>query len=128
MSDDPKRLTREIQLSLGRKLREVYRAYVGLPLHLLSLARRVEAPVHHRDLPPPMDELAIPDREGFDPDTIHILTEAFHSAWNDLRTLKQNPATEDALARTLIILVKEGERNTSRLASRAVLQMIERRS
>ena len=40
--------------------------------------------------------------------------------------LKNNSATDEALARMLLSLVKERERNPSRLATRAVLKIIER--
>jgi hypothetical protein len=61
-------------------------------------------------VPRPFDELAVTDSDVLDPDTIRILVDAFDSAWNDLRALKKNPATEELLALTLIALMKEGER------------------
>ena len=132
MGDDRKRLPRDVQLALGRKLRDAYRATMDrLPLELVGLAHRVAAPADSRkrqDLPPPFDELGKADSDVLDPETIRILIDAFNRAWDDLRILNRNPATEEALALTLIVLVKEGERNPSQLATKAVLKMIQRRS
>jgi len=118
MGDEQKRLPRDIQISLGRKLRDIYRAYVGLPFPLLGLARRIPEPSSfktHREMPPQVYELSIVERDVLDPETIRILVDAYNKAWNDLRTLKKNPATNEALARML-----------SHLATKAVLKLIER--
>lgn len=132
MGDDRKRLPRDVQLALGRKLRDAYRATMDrLPLHLVGLAHRVEAPAddkRRQNIPPPFDELSNVESDVLDPDTIRILIDAFNRAWDDLQILNRNPATEEALALTLIVLVKEGERNPAQLATKAVLKMIQRRS
>lgn len=132
MGDERKPLPRDVQISLGRKLRDVYCATMDrLPLHLVGLAHRVEEPAGHQrrqNIPPPFDELSNVESDVLDPDTIRILIDAFNRAWDDLQTLNRNPATEEALALTLIVLVKEGERNPSQLATKAVLKMIQRRS
>jgi hypothetical protein len=121
-----------VQIALGRKLRDVYRATMDrLPLDLVGLAHRVKMPPDSRkrpDIPPPFDELSNVESDVLDPDTIRILIDAFNRAWDDLQILHRNPATEEALALTLIVLVKEGERNPAQLATKAVLKMIQRRS
>ena len=125
IGDNHKRLPREVQIALGRKLRDVYRSYVDrLPLHLVGLAHRVTDVDNRHPVPLPFGELRNLDRDVFDPDTIRILDEAFDKAWNDLQSLKKNPATEDSLALVLMALVKEGERNPSQLATKAVLKLI----
>jgi hypothetical protein len=132
MGDDRKPLPRDVQLALGRKLRDAYRATMDrLPLDLVGLAHRVKAPADFQkrpDIPPPLDALRTADSDVLDPETIRILIDAFNRAWEDLQILHGNPATEEALALTLIVLVKEGERNPAQLATKAVLKMIQRRS
>ena len=92
MGDEQKRLPRDIQISLGRKLRDIYRAYVGLPFPLLGLARRIPEPSSFKtpEMPPQVYELSIAERDVLDPETIRILVDAYNKAWNDLRTLKKS--------------------------------------
>jgi hypothetical protein len=58
----------------------------------------------HRNMLPSVDDRAIPERDVLDPETIRILVDAYNKAWDDLRTLKNNPATDEALALMLIFL------------------------
>jgi hypothetical protein len=123
-----KKLSRAVQGVIGEALRDHYRAFVkSLPLHLVGLAHRVGA--QHNDavasaVPSPFEQLRSQNREAFDPLTVRILVEAFDKAWCDLESLKSNPATQKSLALLLLELVKEGERNPSHLASKAVLRLI----
>ena len=123
-----KKLSQAVQRAIGGALRDHYRAFVdSLPLHLVGLAHRVDpmrAEGVRSQLPSPFDQLEAQNLEVFDPLTLRILVDAFDKAWRDLESLKTNPATQKSLALLLFDLVKEGERNPSQLASKAVLRLI----
>jgi hypothetical protein len=125
--DQRKGLSRELQFSLGEKLRELYRTFVqSVPLHFIILARRVgDATSEKGSRPNPISEtLDNMSRSAFDPETVEILDEAFEKGWKDLDSLTTNPATQSALAVRLIALLNKGERNPSRLATKAVLELV----
>jgi hypothetical protein len=117
-------LPRDVQLALGEQLREAYSGFVGrLPWNLISLARRVKDDPSEGQAraEPIVDNMGLVDRAVFDPATIAILQSAFEKAWSDLQSLRHNPSSREALALRLMALVNEGERNPSRLATKAVL-------
>jgi hypothetical protein len=123
-----KKLSRAVQGAIGEALRDHYCVFVAsLPLHLVGLAHRVgplRTDSKRSEMPSPFDQLHSQNLEVFDPPTLRILVEAFDKAWRDLDSLKTNPATQKSLALLLLDLVKEGERNSSQLASKAVLRLI----
>ena len=122
--NERKGLTRDLQISLGGRLRDHYYAVLqSLPLDLLLLARQIRGNAGGNDAS--ID--AAPgnnDWNSFDPETVEILNEAFDKAWQDLDHLTENPATRRVLATRLIALLNEGERNPSRLATKAVLELV----
>jgi len=125
--DERKGLSRELQSKLGVKLRDLYSSFVqSLPLHFVVLTRRVrDAGSAKSTRSDSMCEtVGNISADAFDPETIAILDEAFEKAWDDLDHLKTNPVTRNALAIRLIALLKEGERNPSRLATKVVLQLV----
>ena len=125
--NERKGLSRELQVNLGEKLRDLYSAYVqSLPLYLVALARRVRSVGSAKDTPSnSISEMAGNSvANAFDPETVAILDKAFENAWKDLDSLKANPVTRTALATRLITLLNEGERNPSRLATKAVLELV----
>ena len=122
-----KSLSRAVLITLGKKLGDSYRQYVAnLPLPLVGLAHRIEDAKGQevRSISTPFDELKKSGEDAFDPLAIRILVEAFDKAWNDLQSLKNNPVSEERLARLLMVFLKEGERNPSRLATKAVLTLL----
>ena len=125
--DERKGLSRELQINLGEKLRDLYSAYVqSLPLHLVVLARRVRSASSAKGTrSDPISEMVGNSVENaFDPETVAILDKAFENAWKDLDNLEANPVTRTALATRLITLLTEGERNPARLATKAVLELV----
>ena len=123
--DKHKGLPRELQISLGRMLRDYYNTFLqSMPLDLVLLARKIRGGQSARDNPPSVSELLRNHTNSFDPETVAILTEAFDRAWNDLNHLSANPATPRTLATRLLALLNEGERDASRMATKAVLELV----
>jgi hypothetical protein len=125
--DERKGLSRELQISLGEKLRDIYSTFIqSLPLHLVVLARKVRGggSAKSASFVALSETFGHISAESFDPETIAIVDEAFDKAWKDLDYLTTNPATRTALAIRLIALLKKGERNPSRLATKAVLELV----
>ena len=125
--DERTGLSRELQISLGEKLRELYSTFVqSLPLHFVVLARRVRGANSEKGTrsDSTSETLGKISGDGFDPETVAILGEAFEKAWKDLDNLTTNPATRTELAIRLIALLNEGERNPPRLATKAVLELV----
>lgn len=122
--NERKGLTRDVQISLGGRLRDHYSTLVqSLPLDLLLLSRKIRGNAGGADSSfnaPPRNA----EWNSFDPETVAILNEAFDKAWLDLDHLTANPATRRGLAKRLIALLNEGERNPSRLATKAVLKLV----
>ena len=124
--DDRKGLTRHLQISLGEKLREYYSGVLQtLPPDLVLLARKIRGDTTAKQNfhwgSEPLENIHV---DSFDPETVAILDEAFERAWRDLDHLTENPATRQCLATRLFELLKEGERNPSRLATKAVLELV----
>ena len=118
-----KKLSEAVQRAIGAGLRDHYRDFVNcLPLNLVGLAHRVEGT--RSTLPAPFNILHAENRELHDPLTVRILVEAFDKAWRDLESLNKNPTTQNSLALLLLEILKEGEQNPSRLASKAVLRLL----
>lgn len=116
MADTPG-LSRDLQLSLGKKIRESYSIFVqSLPLSLVALSRKIPNVPKSGGLRPSSASVTFENKSegGFDPETV----------WADLAYLETNPATPGALSLCLIALLNNGERNASRLASKAVLKLI----
>jgi hypothetical protein len=125
--DERKGLSRELQIKLGEKLRDLYSEFVqSLPLHLFVLAQRVRgAGSAKRTRSDSISEtLGNNCADVFDPETVAILDEAYEKAWKDLDRLKTNPVTRTALAICLFVLLNQGERNPSLLATKAVLKLV----
>jgi len=109
---------------LSRELRDHYSTFLQrLPLELVVLARKIRGSSSVKD-PSFTQPLGNPLWNSFDPETVAILNTAFEKAWHDLDHLTANPATRSALATRLIALLNEGERNPSRLATKAVLELV----
>jgi hypothetical protein len=122
--NERKGLTRELQISLGGRLRDHYNTFLqSLPLELVLLARKIRGNASAKD-PSFIEPLENTHWNSFDPETVAILNEAFEKAWQDLDHLTANPATRSVLATRLIALLNEGERNPSRLATKAVLELV----
>lgn len=122
--NERKGLSRELQISLGDRLRDHYSTFLQrLPLELVVLARKIRGSSSVKD-PSFTQPLGNPLWNSFDPETVAILNTAFEKAWHDLDHLTANPATRSALATRLIALLNEGERNPSRLATKAVLELV----
>jgi hypothetical protein len=125
--DERQGLSRELQIGLGEKLRELYSSLVqSVPLHFIMLARRIRNAGGETRAPagPSFEAAGEIGGHGYDPETVAILSEAFDKAWEDLEALSANPATHAALALRLIALLDEGERNPARLATKAVLELV----
>jgi hypothetical protein len=120
-------LSKDLQLSLGEKIREHYSAFVqSLPLSLVALSRKISDLPNARDFPTSSAVATFESnsQSGFDPETVAILTEAFEKAWADLAYLETNSVAPAEVSRCLIALLNSGERNASRLASKALLKLI----
>lgn len=125
--ENRRRLSRELQIGLGGKLRELYSTLMqSMPVHFFVLARRIRSVGGEPGArSAPTFEISGDIRgHAYDPETVAILSEAFDKAWNDLEALTSNPTTHAELALRLIALLDEGERDPSRLATKAVLESV----
>jgi hypothetical protein len=123
------RLDLNVQRSLGAALRAEYSDLVAslperfvrllLPLRKLRGAGRHDAGTH--ETPSPLFVEA-----NFDPETISILTDCLNEGWDTLQTIGNRTITREILARRLLELARDGERNPSRLCTSALVSLLTR--
>lgn len=125
--DHRKGLPRALQLGLGKLLQAHYQElFRSIPPHLLGLAQKIPEVTGTQAASAGTTAVSFEtgEPEGLDPETVSILHSAYERAWGDLEHLTANPTTHKALAARLIELLERGERNPSRLATKAVLGLV----
>jgi hypothetical protein len=90
-----------------------------LPLRKLRGAGSRDAGTH--ETPSPLFVEA-----NFDPETISILTDCLAEGWETLQTIGNRTITREVLARRLLELARDGERNPSRLCTTALVSLLTR--
>jgi len=118
-----------VQRSLGAALRAEYgdlvahlpERFVQLLLPLRKLRGAGSRDTGTRESPSPLFVDA-----NFDPETISILTDGLEEGWDTLQSIGNRSITREALARRLLELARDGERNPSRLCTTALVSLLTR--
>lgn len=133
MSDDfgEGHLDLEVQRLLGAALRAEYSELVThIPERfvrlLIPLRDAMQRP--RRRLPSDNDQPASPlfAQTSFDPETLAVLSESFDDGWDTLRRLGNTTITRDVLAKQLLDLARNGERNPARMCTSALVTLLAR--
>jgi len=124
---DEGRLDLEVQRSLGAALRAEYGEILAhLPerfVQLLLPLRALRGP-GRRDTDLAREPVPLFAQSNFDPDTITVLTESLEEGWDTLRYIGNTSITREALARRLLDLARDGERNPSRMCTAALVGLL----
>ncbi len=123
-------LSLEVQRFLGAALREEHRDLVSkVPERFARLLQQLRELRMPAVTPDKSTAESVPPIAGdtFDPATLAVLTESFKDGWATLQDIGNTTITREMLARCLLRLPRDGQRDASRLSNAALVRLVARR-